>query len=198
VDSILLTSFLMGLALSMDALAVSISASICTDSIPRAVSLRAAAFFGFFQFAMPLTGWLLGSTFRQLIQGYDHWIAFGLLAFVGGKMLWEGIRVRIPAYCPDPDEIKDHGIMKIHSLLLLALATSIDALAVGLSLCMIGSPILWPSVIIGVTTFVVCLLGIQFGKNLKRLFGDWADIVGGIVLIGIGTKILIEHLIAHI
>ncbi|MCE1209464.1 MAG: manganese efflux pump MntP family protein, partial [Spirochaetia bacterium] len=94
-DSILLTSFLMGLALSMDALAVSISASICTDSIPRAVSLRAAAFFGFFQFAMPLTGWLLGSTFRQLIQGYDHWIAFGLLAFVGGKMLWEGIRVRI-------------------------------------------------------------------------------------------------------
>ncbi|HOI22990.1 putative manganese efflux pump MntP [bioreactor metagenome] len=197
-DSILLTSFLMGLALSMDALAVSISASICTDSIPRAVSLRAAAFFGFFQFAMPLTGWLLGSTFRQLIQGYDHWIAFGLLAFVGGKMLWEGIRVRIPAYCPDPDEIKDHGIMKIHSLLLLALATSIDALAVGLSLCMIGSPILWPSVIIGVTTFVVCLLGIQFGKNLKRLFGDWADIVGGIVLIGIGTKILIEHLIAHI
>ncbi len=188
----------MGLALSMDALAVSISASICTDSIPRAVSLRAAAFFGFFQFAMPLTGWLLGSTFRQLIQGYDHWIAFGLLAFVGGKMLWEGIRVRIPAYCPDPDEIKDHGIMKIHSLLLLALATSIDALAVGLSLCMIGSPILWPSVIIGVTTFVVCLLGIQFGKNLKRLFGDWADIVGGIVLIGIGTKILIEHLIAHI
>lgn len=197
-DSILLTSFLMGLALSMDALAVSISASICTDSIPRAVSLRAAAFFGFFQFAMPLTGWLLGSTFRQLIQGYDHWIAFGLLAFVGGKMLWEGIRVRIPAYCPDPDEIKDHGIMKIHSLLLLALATSIDALAVGLSLCMIGSPILWPSGIIGVTTFVVCLLGIQFGKNLKRLFGDWADIVGGIVLIGIGTKILIEHLIAHI
>ncbi|NLX44803.1 MAG: manganese efflux pump [Treponema sp.] len=194
----MLTSFLMGLALSMDALAVSISASICTDSIPRAVSLRAAAFFGFFQFAMPLTGWLLGSTFRQLIQGYDHWIAFGLLAFVGGKMLWEGIRVRIPAYCPDPDEIKDHGIMKIHSLLLLALATSIDALAVGLSLCMIGSPILWPSVIIGVTTFVVCLLGIQFGKNLKRLFGDWADIVGGIVLIGIGTKILIEHLIAHI
>jgi Predicted membrane protein len=114
---------------------------------------------------MPLTGWLLGSTFRQLIQGYDHWIAFGLLAFVGGKMLWEGIRVRIPAYCPDPDEIKDHGIMKIHSLLLLALATSIDALAVGLSLCMIGSPILWPSVIIGVTTFVVCLLGIQFGKT---------------------------------
>ncbi|MCE1209241.1 MAG: manganese efflux pump MntP family protein, partial [Spirochaetia bacterium] len=101
-------------------------------------------------------------------------------------------------YCPDPDEIKDHGIMKIHSLLLLALATSIDALAVGLSLCMIGSPILWPSVIIGVTTYVVCLLGIQFGKNLKRLFGDWADIVGGIVLIGIGTKILIEHLIAHI
>jgi len=189
---------LSAVSLSMDALAVSISASICTDSIPRAVSLRAAAFFGFFQFAMPLTGWLLGSTFRQLIQGYDHWIAFGLLAFVGGKMLWEGIRVRIPAYCPDPDEIKDHGIMKIHSLLLLALATSIDALAVGLSLCMIGSPILWPSVIIGVTTFVVCLLGIQFGKNLKRLFGDWADIVGGIVLIGIGTKILIEHLIAHI
>jgi putative Mn2+ efflux pump MntP len=194
----LFTSFLMGLALSMDALAVSISASICSDSIPRAVGLRAALFFGLFQFAMPLAGWLLGSAFRQYIQAYDHWIAFGLLAFVGGKMLWEGIRLRIPAFCPDPDDVKDHGIMKIHSLAILALATSIDALAVGLSLSVIGSPILWPSVIIGLTTFAVCLMGIQFGKNLKRLFGDWADIVGGIVLIGIGTKILIEHLVKNI
>ncbi len=194
----LFTSFLMGLALSMDALAVSISASICSDSIPRAVGLRAALFFGLFQFAMPLAGWLLGSAFRQYIQAYDHWIAFGLLAFVGGKMLWEGIRLRIPAFCPDPDDVKDHGIMKIHSLAILALATSIDALAVGLSLSVIGSPILWPSVIIGLTTFAVCLMGIQFGKNLKRLFGDWADIVGGIVIIGIGTKILIEHLVKNI
>jgi putative Mn2+ efflux pump MntP len=194
----MLTSFLLGLALSMDALAVSISASICTDFIPRPLALRAAFFFGIFQFAMPLAGWLLGSTFRQFIQGYDHWIAFGLLAFVGGKMLWEGIRARIPAYCPDPDDVKDHGIMKIHSLVILALATSIDALAVGLSLSVLGSPILWPSVIIGLTTFVVCLLGIHFGKNLKRLFGDWADIVGGIVLVGIGVKILIEHLVNHI
>ncbi len=197
-DSILFTSFLLGLALSMDALAVSISASICTDFIPRSVGLRAASFFGIFQFAMPLAGWLLGSTFRQFIQAYDHWIAFGLLAFVGGKMLWEGIRLRIPAFCPDPDDVKDHGIMKIQSLAVLALATSIDALAVGLSLSVLGSPILWPSVIIGLTTFIICLLGIQFGKNLKRLFGDWADIVGGVVLIGIGIKILTEHLINKI
>ncbi len=197
-DSLLFTSFLVGLALSMDALAVSISASICTDSIPRPIGLRAAFFFGIFQFVMPLIGWLLGSAFRQFIQAYDHWIAFGLLVFVGGKMLWEGIRAKIPAYCPDPDEVKDHGIMKIHSLVVLALATSIDALAVGLSFSVIDSPILWPSVIIGLTTFIVCLLGIQFGKNLKRLFGDWADIVGGVVLVGIGTKILIEHLIALI
>jgi len=198
VDSMLFTSFLVGLALSMDALAVSISASICTDSIPRAVSLRAALFFGFFQFAMPLVGWLFGSAFRHYIQAYDHWIAFGLLAFVGGKMLWEGVRAKIPAYCPDPDEVKDHGIMKIHSLVILSLATSIDALAVGLSFSVIDSPILWPSVIIGVTTFIVCFLGIQFGKNLKMLFGEWADIVGGIVLVGIGTKILIEHIINNI
>ncbi|HWR10652.1 MAG TPA: manganese efflux pump MntP family protein [Rectinemataceae bacterium] len=194
----MLTNFLIGLALSMDAFAVSVSASICTTAIPMAIGLRAAFFFGFFQFAMPIAGWLLGGTFKRLIQGYDHWIAFVLLAFVGGKMIYEGIRARNPKNCPDPDEEKSHGIMKLNTLILLSVATSIDALAVGLSYSVIGSPIMAPSIVIGATTFVTCALGIQFGRKLKNILEEWAEIVGGSVLVLIGLKIAIEHLIKHV
>lgn len=192
------TNFLIGLALSMDAFAVSISASICTTSIPFATGLRAAFFFGLFQFAMPVAGWLLGTAFRGLIQGYDHWLAFILLACVGGKMIREGIRSRNPASCPDPDEKKNNGIMRLNTLLVLALATSIDALAVGLSFSILGSPILGPAAVIGATTFVTCLMGVQFGKRLKSLLGEWAEIIGGSVLVAIGLKILVEHFVKQI
>ena len=194
----MVTNLLIGLALSMDAFAVSVSASICTAVIPGRIALRAALFFGFFQFAMPVLGWLLGGAFRQLIQAYDHWIAFALLAFVGGKMIWEGLRVRDPAYCPDPDDEKSHGIMKLDTLFVLAVATSIDALAVGLSYSMLGSPIMTAAVTIGVTTFVTSALGIQFGRKLKSILEEWAEIVGGSVLVLIGLKIAAEHLIKQI
>lgn len=192
------TSFLIGLALSMDAFAVSVSASICTDEIPQKTCLRASLAFGIFQFAMPVIGWLLGIAFKNLIQGYDHWIAFGLLAFVGGKMIHEGIKARDPASCPDPDDEKVHGIMKTDSLLVLAFATSIDALAVGLSFSILNTAIMAPATIIGITTFVICYLGIMFGRKLKHLLGEWAEIVGGGVLVAIGLKILIEHLVKNI
>lgn len=192
------TSFLIGLALSMDAFAVSVSASICTDEIPAKVCLRASLAFGIFQFAMPVGGWLLGIAFKDLIQGYDHWIAFGLLAFVGGKMIHEGIKARDPSSCPDPDDEKVHGIMKADSLLVLAFATSIDALAVGLSFSILNTAIMAPATIIGITTFVICYLGIMFGRKLKHLLGEWAEIVGGAVLVAIGLKILIEHLVKSI
>jgi putative Mn2+ efflux pump MntP len=192
------TNFLIGLALSMDAFAVSVSASICTAFIPFATGLRAAFFFGLFQFAMPILGWLLGGAFKQLIQSYDHWIAFALLSFVGGKMLWEGLRARNPASCPDPEEEKSHGIMKLNTLFVLSVATSIDALAVGLSFSILGSPILGPAAVIGATTFVTCLLGVQFGKRLKGLLGEWAEIIGGSVLVAIGLKILVEHFVKQI
>jgi len=194
----MLTNLLIGLALSMDAFAVSVSASICTAAIPGRIALRAAFFFGFFQFAMPILGWYLGGTFKLLIQSYDHWIAFALLGFVGGKMLWEGLRARNPAACPDPDEEKSHGIMKLDTLFVLSVATSIDALAVGLSYSMLGSPIMAAAVTIGITTFVTSALGIQFGRKLKSVLEEWAEIVGGSVLVIIGMKIALEHLIKQI
>lgn len=194
----MITNFLIGLALAMDAFAVSVSASICTTFIPLAIALRAAAFFGLFQFGMPVLGWLLGGTFRQYIQGFDHWIALALLAFVGGKMIYEGIRSRNPANCPDPDEEKSHGIMKLDTLFILSVATSIDAFAVGLSYNMIGTPIAGPAVTIGVVTFTTSFLGIQFGKKLKSVLEEWAEIVGGSVLVLIGLKIAVEHLLKQV
>ena len=194
----MITTILIGLALSMDAFAVSVSASICSVSIPLAIGLRAALFFGFFQFAMPVVGWFLGGTFKSLIQGYDHWIAFLLLAFVGGKMIRDGARARNPASCPDPEEEKSHGIMKLNTLLLLSVATSIDALAIGLSYSIIGSPIAKPAIVIGITTFATSFLGIQFGRKLKTVLEEWAEIVGGSVLVLIGLKIAVEHIAKHI
>ncbi len=194
----MLTNVLIGLALAMDAFAVSVSASICAAFIPLAIALRAASFFGLFQFGMPVLGWLLGGTFRRYIQGFDHWIALALLAFVGGKMIYEGIRARDPANCPDPDEAKSHGIMKLDTLFILSVATSIDALAVGLSYNMIGTPIAGPAVTIGAVTFATSFLGIQFGKKLKSVLEEWAEIVGGSVLVLIGLKIAIEHLIRRL
>jgi putative Mn2+ efflux pump MntP len=191
----MLTYILVGFALAADAFAVSASAAACTDALPLLIGLRAAFMFGLFQFFMPIVGWLLGSAFSKFIQGFDHWIAFALLAVVGGKMLYEAIRARKKTDCPDPNESpKVNGIMKWDTLLVLAFATSIDALAVGLSYSILGESIFIPSLIIGVTTFGVCLLGIEFGKRLKNVLKEWTEIAGGSILILIGLKILIEHL----
>ncbi len=189
----MLTYVAVGLALSMDAFAVSGSAALCSQRIPLGIGIRAALAFGLFQFGMPLAGWILGSAFAEHIKDVDHWIAFILLALVGGKMVYEGIKARNPQACPDPEEGKSHGIARLDTLLLLALATSIDALAVGLSYSLIGAPILLPSAIIGVTTFATSGLGILFGKRLKSVLEEWAEIGGGTVLILIGLKILLEH-----
>jgi len=194
----MLTDFLIATALSMDAFAVSVSASICTPEIPLKIALRASLAFGIFQFGMPIAGWLLGTTFRQLIQGFDHWTAFVLLAFIGGKMLYEGIRDRKNHACPDPEHAAAGGIMRLDTLLVLSVATSIDALAVGLSYSLIGTPIVKPAAIIGITTFALSFAGIQFGRKLKHVLEEWAEILGGSVLIVIGVKILIEHLVKHV
>lgn len=182
----------------MDAFAVSVSAAMCGTPLSRVHMARAAASFGFFQFAMPIAGWYLGSAFKSYIQEFDHWLAFALLAFVGGKMILEAIKARDPASCPDPEEAKPHGITRLDSLLLLSFATSLDAMAVGLSYNLIGAPILAPSLVIGLTTLSTCALGLRFGKGLKRLFEEWAEIAGGAVLVLIGAKILLEHLIGRI
>jgi len=187
----MLPTLLIALALSMDAF--SVASGVCVSKLSLAHALRASLSFGLFQFAMPVAGWLLGETFRAYIQGLDHWIAFGLLAIVGGRMVAEAIGRREPAACPD-DEKGKTDIRDPKTLLVLSVATSIDALAVGLSYSVVGTPILEPAAVIGIVTFVVCLVGTEFGKRIGARFERWASLAGGLVLIGIGARILIEHL----
>jgi putative Mn2+ efflux pump MntP len=188
----MLTYFLVAIGLSMDAFAVSVSSGICVRELTIRHALRASFAFGIFQFAMPIAGWYLGGSFKRYIEGFDHWIAFLLLAFVGCKMIKESFAIKDPASCPDGEEPASN-IVDPKTLLVLAVATSIDALAVGLSYSMIGTPILLPSTIIGLVTFALCLVGFEFGKRIGARFERWAEVAGGIVLIGIGLKIAAEH-----
>jgi len=199
---------LIALSLSMDAFAVSISSGMCGRKLKFWQVCRACLFFGGFQALMPITGWFLGGIFKSSIASFDHWIAFGLLAFIGGKMALEAAREIAKNRKLSPEERRaeacgasrdsDGGIRKLGTLTVLAIATSIDALAVGLSLSLIGQGILMPSLVIGMITFAICFFGIEFGKKLGTAFGEWAEILGGAALVGIGAKIAIEHLINSI
>jgi putative Mn2+ efflux pump MntP len=191
----LLTYILAGLALSMDAFAVSVSSGMCVAGLALPYAIRTAFAFGLFQFAMPLAGYLVGSTFAHAISTWDHWLAFGLLAAVGGKMVWEAVNAKDAASCTEEERDK-LNVLDLRVLLVLAVATSIDALAVGVSYSVIGAPILFASAIIGVITFVVCLVGCEFGKRIGSHLERWAEVAGGVALIGIGLKILLEHLAA--
>jgi putative Mn2+ efflux pump MntP len=192
----MLTYLLVAVGLSMDAFAVSVSSGICIKDLRFRHALRASLSFGLFQFLMPIAGWLLGGTFRTHIQRFDHWIAFGLLAFVGGKMALESFEIEDPASCDDEQARK--SILDPKTLLVLSVATSIDALAVGLSYSMLNEPILLPSTIIGLVTFALCLVGTEFGKRIGAKLERWAELAGGVVLVGIGLKIAIEHLLKAI
>jgi putative Mn2+ efflux pump MntP len=176
------------LALSMDVFAVSIGLSLQPEGLKKSQRLRLALFFGFFQFVMPLIGWLAGQGFLTYIRDVDHWVAFGLLLLIGGKMLLEAFRNRegIKKVAGDPT--------KGMTLILLSVATSIDALAVGLSLAAIQQHILFPAVIIGAVAFVATLFGTMVGPLMGRIAGKWAEFSGGLILIFIGIKILTEHL----
>lgn len=192
----MLQILLIAIGLSMDAFAVSISSGICVPHMKLRFAIRAAFAFGFFQFMMPVVGWLLGGTFRASIEGVDHWIAFFLLVFVGGKMIYESFGIKDEEGACDDQGNPITGIMKLGTLLVLAIATSIDALAVGLSFSMLDTPILAPSIVIGVITFGLSLVGIEFGKKIGEKAERWAELGGGIVLVGIAIKILVEHLLA--
>jgi putative Mn2+ efflux pump MntP len=188
----MLTYLLVAVGLSMDAFAVSVSSGICIKEMNFRYAFRASSFFGLFQFLMPIAGWLLGETFRVYIQRFDHWIAFGLLAVVGGKMIVESLGKNETEACDEEGNARK-SILDLKTLLVLSVATSIDALAVGLSYSMLGEPILLPSLIIGAITFALCLVGVEFGKRIGAKFERWAELAGGIVLVGIGAKIAIEH-----
>ena len=179
---------LLALGLAMDATAVSAARGLGTPRIlPRHVA-RVALFFGGFQALMPLVGWLIGSRLGPLIQAWDHWIAFALLVAIGGKMLWEA-----PGRPSDLDS-RGGDLFGTKVMLVLAVATSIDALAVGITLPMLNAPFLLSLATIGVTTALLSALGLFAGRRFGSLLGKRLDIAGGLVLIGLGTKILIEHL----
>lgn len=179
--------FLIALGLSMDAFAVAVCKGLTMQRMNWKRASVIALFFGGFQALMPLIGWLLGRQFEQYITAVDHWIAFGLLVIIGGRMIWGAIR-------DGAEEAACEDGLNLRELLVLAVATSIDALAVGITLAFLQVQIL-PSVsMIGVTTFALSLAGVAIGQR----FGNWlskkAQITGGIVLIVIGLKILLEHL----
>lgn len=180
----LITIVLIAVGLAMDAFAVSIAKGIVIDRQRKKTALLIASLFGGFQMLMPAIGWLVGLSFKEIIMGVDHWIAFGLLAFIGSKMIYDSTK----------KEKENKEDLKIHSILILAVATSIDALMVGLSFAFLQTSILEPILAIGLITFLLSLLGFYFGCGLGRVFGNRIKIVGGLILIAIGIRILIEHL----
>ena len=182
----MLTVFLIGLSLSMDALSVSVTNGLCIKNIKINQSLLIALFFGFFQFLMPLIGFFAASLFGEYIEVVDHWIAFVLLMFIGIKMILEAKETNNCDEC-----LK---VLSIKILTLQAIATSIDALAVGVGLGALKVPLLSSCIMIGIITFVLCFFGVFIGKKAGDIFKGKAEILGGIILIGIGLKILIEHL----
>jgi putative Mn2+ efflux pump MntP len=171
--------------LSMDAFAVSIATGLSLEKVTHRHTFRMAFHFGLFQFLMPVVGWFAGSYLAGYIDQYDHWIAFGLLSFVGGKMLWESRQKEENRSTADPTR----GVM----LLTLSIATSIDALAVGLSMAFLGVSIWMPSIVIGVVTACFSTVGIYFGGRIGNRWSHWAEVAGGVVLILIGLNILCSH-----
>jgi putative Mn2+ efflux pump MntP len=183
-----LTIFLIALGLAMDAFAVALSGGFAGGKATPRQTIRLAFHFGLFQFLMPILGWAAGLTVQNLIQAYDHWVAFALLAGIGGKMVYESSKM-------GKEEKKVSDITRGASLILLSLATSIDALAVGLSLSFLHVRILYPSAVIGIVCFVLTAFGFAFGNRLGKLLGKRVELLGGLVLVGIGAKILVEHLL---
>jgi manganese efflux pump family protein len=176
---------LIALGLAMDAFAVSTACGVQIAAVRYGFVLRLALAFGFFQFAMPVIGWFLGSTFSGVVQTVDHWVAFGLLALIGGRMMWESFR---------DDSAPARDPTRGWNLLILAVATSIDALAVGLSFAFLDVSIWFPAVVIGIVAAILSAVGALFGCRLGHRFGVWAERAGALVLIGIGVRILVQHL----
>ena len=189
-NSIKMTFFellLIAIGLSMDAFSVSICKGLTTKRFSWRMALICGLWFGFFQALMPTIGYFLGAQFQEMIEVYDHWIAFGLLFLIGANMIREAILGK-------KEEGESNGALDFKTMFLLAIATSIDALAVGVSFACIQVK-LWSSVIIiGITTFLFSVLGVKIGHVFGSKYEKSASILGGIILILIGLKILLEHL----
>lgn len=180
------TTLLIAVGLSLDALAVSLCSGLALPNVRASHALRMASFFGGSQALMPVLGWLAGRELYAHISRFDHWIAFALLAAVGGKMMFEGLRRNTCETRPDP--------FRLGTLCVLALATSIDALAVGVSFSFLSMSIALPVAIIGGVTFALSLAGVYLGRRFGEVLGSRIEAAGGVILVAIGVKILVEHL----
>ncbi len=180
------TILIIALALAMDAFAVSIASGAAYKQLHIKHTLRIAVFFGGFQAFMPLLGALAGLSFREHIENYDHWIAFSILAIIGGRMIYESFKIT--------ETKKNYSPSNILVLLSLSVATSIDALAVGVTLSIVVTSITIAVIVIGIVTFILSYIGVLIGKRLGYFFENKIEAIGGLVLIGLGIKILIQHL----
>lgn len=178
--------FLIALSLSADAFAVSVSAGSTGLVKDYRSNFRISFHFGFFQFIMPLLGWCAGINIMSYVEAIDHWIAFGLLVCVGVKMLIDSTKKDQQKIFQDPSK----GV----TLVVLSIATSLDALAIGFSLAMLNVSIWYPAVIIGIVTSIVSLIGIRIGYRFSKSASMYADIIGGVLLMIIGVKILLSHI----
>lgn len=182
----LLTIIAIGTGLSIDAFAVSVTGGSTIRPLKFGHALRIALAFGLFQAIMPVVGWAAGVTLEVYINTFDHWIAFGLLTIIGGRMIWNART--------NPEGEPSFDILRYATLLMLAIATSIDALAVGFSFAILDASIIRPILIIGLITFITSLAGVYIGNRLGRFFKRNLEVAGGVILILIGLRILWEHL----
>ena len=183
-DAVLLIA--VGLAMDCFAVSLGIGASEHINSLRPA--LRLAFHFGLFQAMMPVIGWLAGRSVEQLISGFDHWIAFGLLAFVGLRMIRSGLSTaEVGTISKDPSRGR--------TMVMLSVATSIDALAVGISLAALKVQIVYPAIVIGLTTLTLSLIALALGRKLGERLGNRMEILGGLILIAIGVRVVLSHLL---
>jgi putative Mn2+ efflux pump MntP len=179
------TILLAAIALAMDSFSVAITNGSANQTFKLKEALKVGTCFGLFQAAMPIAGWVAGRQVFDLISGFDHWIAFGLLAFIGAKMIYESVKTESKRLLDSPG---------IGLLLTLSVATSIDALAVGLGFSFLRVSIVEPAIIIGVVAFLLSFLGVYLGGKLGSFLRNKTEILGGSILIAIGIRILMEHL----
>ncbi len=182
----MLTIILIAVGLAMDAFAVSIAKGISINNQRRKTAIIMATLFAVFQMFMPVIGWFAGLGLEEIITGIDHWIAFCLLVLIGARMIYDSTKKEDP---------QRDGNLRLHTLLTLSIATSIDALMVGLSFAFLQTAIVIPILVIGIVTFALSYFGFHFGTAIGNIFGNKIRAVGGIILIIIGVKILLEHLI---
>lgn len=174
--------------LAMDAFAVSIAAGLTLEQVTARHRFRLGFHFGLFQFLMPILGWLAGKGIADQVQAFDHWVAFGVLGLVGGKMIWESWTSHDAERPPRADPTRGW------SLIMLSVATSLDALAVGFGMAALGVSVGSASVVIGLVAAAMTVVGLSLGRRLGTGCGRWAELAGGLVLLGIGSRILVSHL----